>query len=257
MESIQVLGAYGGKSDHQATTTLLIDEHITIDAGNLMAPLGDKARLIDHIFITHSHLDHITDIPFLIDAFFNDRTIPLNIYALPETISALKRHIFNWEVWPDFNEINLINQSNKAVLFHPISFGVPITIGTITLEPFRTNHTVASCGYIIRKGTSALMFTSDTYRCDMAWKKLNTDTTITALITEVSFPSQFARLAEDSRHLTPAILVEELAKLTRDDVTIYLNHMKPSYEAQIRKELEALGLFERVTLLYDSFSVLF
>ena len=33
----------------------------------ISASLGKKARKIDHIFLSHCHLDHIIDIPFLIE----------------------------------------------------------------------------------------------------------------------------------------------------------------------------------------------
>ncbi|MEF3192348.1 MAG: 3',5'-cyclic-nucleotide phosphodiesterase [Campylobacterales bacterium] len=257
MESIQILGAYGGKSAEHGTTTLLLSDHITIDAGNIMRPLGPLAQLIDHIFLTHSHLDHIADIPFLIDAFFNERTTPLNIYGLPATIEAIKRYIFNWEIWPDFNEINLINQNDKAVLFHSISIAEQYTVNGITLEPFATNHTVPSCGYIIKKGNNKLMFTADTYKCPSIWERLNNDREIKALIIEVSFPSRFPKLAEDSRHLTPALLKEELSHLSRNDIALYINHLKPVYMDEIRNELAALGMNNIVTILHDNYKIIF
>jgi hypothetical protein len=46
-----------------------------------------------------------------------------------------------------------------------------------------------------------------------------------------------AQLASDSKHLTPALLKDELSKLKRDDVTIHINHIKPSYKVELVKEI--------------------
>lgn len=239
--SIKILGAYGGKSGRTNNTCIQINEEILIDAGNILGGLGDEAAKINHIFLTHSHLDHITDIPFLIDTFFESRTEPIYIYGLKETITHLNNHIFNWDIWPDFCEIELLSNSNKAVILVEIEPFKEIVIGECTLKPIKTNHTTSSCGYVVTKHNNAIFFTADTYTCDAIWEEINSNTTINSVIIDVSFPSRLATLAMDSKHLTPSLLALELQKLKRK-IKIYVAHLKPSYIKEIEEELSKIDL---------------
>lgn len=243
MDHITFLGAFGSKGRGKNTTCLHISEHIVIDAGNILGGLGEKAQAIDHIFLTHSHLDHIADIPYLIDTFYPFRKKPISIYGLPATIEQVKKHIFNNDIWVDFSEINLIDSEEKAIVFFSFDFGTTLYVDDIILTPVPTNHTVPSCGYVIGKqGENAVLFTSDTYQCNAVWQTLNEDPSIHSVVIDVSFPSSMAALAKASRHLTPALLAEELESLMRDDVSVYVNHLKPSFVDTLTQEIEALGV---------------
>lgn len=257
MSTVCMLGAYGGRDRNKATTSLLVNEAVAVDAGNLLNPLGRDARKIDHIFLTHCHMDHLIDLPFLIDAFFAERTRPLNVYGLPHTLQMIKQHILNGDIWPDFNEINLLNGKDKSMRLYEITPGTTYTIGEVALTPFETNHTVPSVGYVIEKEGSKLMFTSDTYTCPKVWEILNADTAIKTLIIETSFPSRMDQLAEMSRHLTPKLLNEELANLKRSDVAIYINHFKPDFMEALKKELAGFERTKNTTLLDDGVEVAF
>ena len=105
---IKVLGSYGNRGRDAYTTAFLIRDDIVIDAGNLANGLGDDVNKIEHIFLTHSHFDHILDLPFVIDTNFENRKNSLKIYGLKETIDAIKT-IFNNRIWPDFATIELLN----------------------------------------------------------------------------------------------------------------------------------------------------
>ena len=66
---LRVLGCSGGIGGrHLRTTSFLLDGDILIDAGTGVGDLTlAELSQIDHIFVTHSHLDHVTSIPFLVD----------------------------------------------------------------------------------------------------------------------------------------------------------------------------------------------
>ena len=69
---LKVLGCSGGVGGQLRTTTLLINDDVLIDAGTGLGDLSLQAMSrIRHIFLTHSHLDHITSIPFLVDTLFD------------------------------------------------------------------------------------------------------------------------------------------------------------------------------------------
>lgn len=109
--SIKVLGAYGSKSLDSNTTCIQINTNSVIDAGNIVKGLGTKAEYIDNIFLTHSHLDHLNDIPYLLDIFYEKRKKPITIYGTSKTLENLRNYILNWEIWPDFSEIELLNKN--------------------------------------------------------------------------------------------------------------------------------------------------
>jgi len=243
INSIKILGAHGGKGFGLGTTCLQINQNTVIDAGNIIKPLSHNAIDIDNIFITHSHLDHISDIPFLIDAFFEQREKPITIYALKATIENLNKHIFNSDVWPDFFEINLIKNQENTINFIELEIGkiVTLTDGT-KIKPILNNHTTSSCGFVISKNNNATLFTSDTYKCPSIWEEINSDKTIQSVIVDVSFPSKLEKLALASKHFTPALLKEELSLLKRKDVRVYINHVKPAYKDDIEKEVRDLSL---------------
>ena len=235
--SITILGSYGGKGNNMQLTSIQVSKSVVIDAGNIISGLGNGAANINHVFVSHSHLDHINDIPYLVDNYFEDRKTPLKVYARKEVIEHLKTYIFNWHVWPDFSQINLIDSQNKALEFIEIEIGQNIELEECSIKAIENNHTPSSCGFVITKHNKAILFTSDTYCCDSIWDEVNKNKKIGSVIIDVSFPSRLEKLAFDSKHLTPALLEKELKKLKRDDVDIYVNHLKPNYKNELIKEL--------------------
>jgi len=236
--NIKILGAYGGKSTNMELTSLQLSKEIVLDAGNILEGLGNGMRHINHVFITHSHLDHINDIGFLIDATYENRTVPLKIYGQKNTLKSIHKYILNWEIWPDFTQINLLNSTLKSIELIEIEIDEIITIDDCKIRAISNNHTSSSNGFVIEKNaTSSILFSSDTYCCDSIWEEINNDPKITAAIMDVSFPSRMDKLAFDSKHLTPKLLKEELKKLKRDDITIYVNHIKPTYKTEVVREV--------------------
>jgi cAMP phosphodiesterase len=242
MNSIEFLGTGGTRTPTQGTTCLRVSDHCVIDAGNLINTFGDDVFTIEHIFLTHSHLDHIIDIPFLADLFVTQKKVSLKIYGLKATLDDLRQFIFNHRIWPNFEEITLIGNSDKTIELIELDLESPYNIDDVTLTPFKTNHTEGSCGYIIEKNGSGMLFTADTYRCDRIWEILDERPTLHTLITEVSFPSSFEKLALDSKHLTPALLADELKKCRRNDFSLSVMHLKALFIPTIIEELNALQL---------------
>src|SRR5580698_11543473 len=95
---VKVLGCSGGiGGKHLRTTSLRVDNDVLIDAGTGVTDLSlTELSMIDHIFLTHSHLDHIATIPFIVDTVGAMRSRPLTIHAIHDTVEILKNHLFNW-----------------------------------------------------------------------------------------------------------------------------------------------------------------
>jgi ribonuclease BN (tRNA processing enzyme)/GAF domain-containing protein len=242
MEYIKFLGANGARTSTKGALSVQIDDYSVIDAGNIIMGLSDRAFLVDKIFLSHSHIDHICDIPFLIEDRVLKATSPLKIYASKETLEILQKSILNNKVWPDFTSIKLINASESSVVeLVEIKPNKEYFFEGFSIFAFETNHTKGSFGYVIKKSDSAIMITSDTYCCKNIWEILNKDLTIDALCIDVSFPSKYDKLAQDSKHLTPKILKKELKNLKRK-INIYPIHIKPTFFDEVSKEIEEFDI---------------
>lgn len=243
MVGIKFLGSSGSISSENYTTCIQITDHTLIDAGNIMHALGEKANDINSIYLSHSHLDHIIDIAFLIDNFFEKREDTLKVYGLPQTIEDVKKYIYNSKIWPDFTKINIPTRQKPSLEFIPIEPGKKYKIeDDISLTPFIANHTVDCCGYIIEKKENAIFFSADTFTNKKMWEYINRHSSIKALIIDVSFSNHLSKVAMDSKHLTPYFLKEDMKNLSRDNIKIYINHIKPMHKQVIIKELEQIGI---------------
>jgi cAMP phosphodiesterase len=246
---MKILGAFGSKTKDSQLSSYLLDEKSVIDAGNLIQSLGNDFLKLENILITHAHFDHIVDLPTAIDAFYSKLEKPLNIFATQEVIDILKENIFNNKIWPDFSKIPLMNKSANTIIFHTLEYFKEYSIGNFTFIPYPNCHTFGSCGYVIN---DAMVFTSDTFLCTHTWDFLNNNENLKQLVIEISFPSVFNRLAVLSKHLTPTLLQDELKFLQREDIEIFINHIKYEYMDEIINELKAIGLYDRVTILNDN-----
>src|SRR5204862_6531340 len=97
---LRVLGCSGGIGGrHLRTTSFLVDSDILIDAGTGVGDLTlAELSQIDSIFITHSHNDHVTSIPFLLDTVGGMRSKPQVVYATPATLEIVRNPLFNWAI---------------------------------------------------------------------------------------------------------------------------------------------------------------
>ncbi len=234
---LRVLGCSGGIGGrHLRTTSFLLDSDILIDAGTGVGDLSlAELSLIDHIFITHSHLDHVTSIPFLVDTVGAMRAKPLIVHATRATTEILKNHLFNWAIWPDFTEIP--TPEAPFLRYEEIELGKPMSLSGREITPLPARHTVPAVGYQLDSGTASLVFTGDTGPNDALWRTVNRIRNLKYLIIETAFSNKERQLAEVSRHLCPQTLAEELAKLERN-AEIYVTHLKPGEIELTMEEIE-------------------
>jgi ribonuclease BN (tRNA processing enzyme) len=233
---LKVLGCSGGIGGHLRTTSLLVDDDILIDAGTGLSDLSIEQMIsINHIFITHAHLDHIACLPLLIDTVMGMRPHPVTLHTTKETLSVLKNHIFNWKIWPDFNQIP--NAEEPFLLYEEINLGESFVLKGRTIRPVPANHVVPAVGYHIDSGQHSLVFTGDTTQCEALWPVLNQIKNLKYLIIETAFSNAEAELAKVSKHLCPSMLEQEIAQLKRQ-VEIYITHLKPGEGEMIMQEIE-------------------
>ncbi len=234
---VRILGCSGGIGGNLRTTSMLVDRDILIDAGTGVGDLLlDDLIAIDHIFVTHSHLDHIACIPLLVDTVIGLREKHITLHATRETWQILKDHIFNWKIWPDFNAIP--DENNPFLVYSEVKVGETVNIGGRMITPLPANHTVPAVGYRLDNGKNSLVFTGDTISCDELWEAVNKIDNLKILIIETAFSNGEIRLATMSKHLCPTLLIDELHKLKRK-ARIYITHLKPGEGEVIMQEVDA------------------
>jgi ribonuclease BN (tRNA processing enzyme) len=232
---IKVLGCDGGIGDPLRTSALLVNDNILLDAGTGVGELSLSQLLeIEHVFITHAHIDHIASLPLLIDAVMARRSSPITVYATQETLRTLQAHIFNWTVWPDFTQIP--SPENPCLRFSPIEVGETVDLGGSGVTPIPASHTVPTVGFHLENSDASLAYCGDTTICDPLWEAMNAIANLKYLIIETAFDDAKLQLAERSGHLCPTLLAAELEKLKRP-AEIFISHMKPGLSDTIMQEI--------------------
>jgi cAMP phosphodiesterase len=248
---LRVLGCSGGiGGEHLRTTSLLVDDDLLIDAGTGVGDLTiDELARIDHLFLTHTHLDHIACLPLMIDSVADRRSRPLTVYGIPAVLDILRKHVFNWLVWPDFTEIP--SAGKPFMRYQPIELLQPVTIGARSITPLPVDHTVPAVGYQLDSGAGSLVFSGDTGPCDALWQAINRIDNLRHVIIECAFPDSEAALAVLSKHLCPSMLASELPKLERP-CEIHITHLKPGQMDLTMAEIErCLGEYRPSMLRND------
>ncbi len=247
---IKVLGCSGAEFPGHNPPGFLLDDTMLFDAGTLTNVLNERAQLrIRHIFITHSHLDHIRDITFLAD---NLITAParqkVSVVSIPSVLDAIKKNLLNGLIWPDFT---MIPSVEKAVLgYREVRENRTVSVGDYRITPIEVNHSVPAVGYLVEdKAGKSFFYTGDTGPTPLTWKRIG-KRRLDVLIIETSFPNRLADLALMTGHLTASLLVQELKELKYLPGKICIAHPKPQYLRSIEAELKRLGL-KNLLLLRD------
>lgn len=235
---VKVLGAYGASDATHNLTGYLIDDRIAVDAGTLTSKLtlAQQGR-IEAVFITHAHADHIRDLPHLILNRFSQSVPPLTVVASTEVMDRLRSHVFNGEVWPDFEQFVSPATGKPAVNYRPVAPGKTVKMHDAAFTAVSVSHSVAAAGVILEIDSQAIVFTGDTGPTKDIWKRTNKTANVVAIITEASFPNDYQQLATDSGHLTPHTFAQELTRIEAD-IPIYASHRKLPYDKKIESEMK-------------------
>ena len=234
---VRVLGCSGAIAKDCRTTSFLIDRDVLVDAGTGVGDLTlDEMRLIDHVFLTHSHLDHVAALPLMVDAVASQRTTPIKIHALQGTIDALKAHIFNNTIWPDFSRIP--SPDAPFITFHSLEVGQTLSFAGKHIEVLPAVHTVPAVGYAVTTGKGCWVFTGDTEINPALWARIN-QMDVAMLVIETAFSNRESDLAKRSLHLSPHALASELDCIAKGkNYPIYITHTKPAETELIMAEIQ-------------------
>ncbi len=235
---LKVLGCSGGIGGLRTrTTAFLVDDDVLMDCGTGVGDLEfDELLRIDHVFLTHAHMDHIASIPLMVDSLGEMRNMPLTVHASAETIRILRSHVFNWLIWPDFTAIP--DRNHPFLRFQPLAVGESVRLGSRTFTPTPAHHSVPAVGYCLDSGSGKLVYTGDTAYCPELIAAINAMDGLDHLIIETAFPNEQHGLALAARHLCPNMLFAILDEI-RVSPQVHISHLKPGLDRRIMTQVGA------------------
>lgn len=232
--------ASGCSSGQQHLPCFVFDDCVAIDAGSLALAITPVQRAkIRNVVLTHSHLDHIATLPIFIDDLFGELKQPIRVHATSETINALEEHIFNWQIFPRFSELQ--NEYGPVLEYSPFTMRERFTVDHLELTAIPVSHQISTAGFIISDQSKTIAFTSDTSKTNELWDSLNNLKQLDALLIECALPDSKINLAIAAQHLTPQTLQTEILKLEHQCRILVIN-LKPMYRAEITQELALLEI---------------
>jgi len=247
---LRILGCSGGIGGDLRTTAMLLDHDTLIDAGTGVGDLSiNELAQIDHIFVTHSHMDHVATIPFIVDTVGWMRDRPLTVHATQETLAILRDHLFNWKLWPDFSQIP--NAQNPFMRFEAVVLGEAVALNGRRITPLPAQHVVPAVGYHLDSGKASLVFTGDTTTNEALWPIVNEISNLKYLIIETALSDRDRELARLSKHLCPSLLAAELGKLKLTP-EIYITHLKPRESELIMQQIAVTVKERRLRMLQNN-----
>ncbi len=234
---IEILGCSGSVMPGYGTTSILVDSKVLIDAGSVMSVLDPHSVTgIRAVLITHPHIDHIMELPFLVDALYMKRARGIRILGSPQTIDAIRAHVFNGLIWPDLAELDT---TADFVTLESIS-GEAVHIDGIDITAFPVEHTRGAYGYVLSSDGGHVLFSGDTgYHEGLFALIKRLSPTLRACFIEASFPDRMENLARITQHLTPGLISRGLDGIVRPQTRVFVYHIKPAHIEEVMADLPA------------------
>ena len=92
-----------GGDRNQYLSSYLINDVLVVDAGCIgWYQTPREQERIQHVLISHSHIDHLAALPIFLENAFTNRPECVTVHGNEAVLECLVRDIFNERVWPDF-----------------------------------------------------------------------------------------------------------------------------------------------------------
>ncbi len=153
---------YGGNTTCIEIRTAA-NELIILDAGTgihaLAQNLDLQQQINAHIFITHTHWDHIQGLPFFTPLFIPDNHIYIYGGLDPVTNEGIQRAM---AIQLQYSFFPIREAELKAKLsYQTIMPGEPVSVGNAIITPTILNHPVLNFGYRIDCDGQSIFFSGD------------------------------------------------------------------------------------------------
>ncbi|HEY6011443.1 MAG TPA: MBL fold metallo-hydrolase, partial [Nitrospirota bacterium] len=138
---VKILGCSGSETIGHMPPGLLVNDVMMLDAGTITAALGVEAQSrITDVLISHTHLDHIKSLLFLADNILGRIKKPVKVHAIPRVIEAIRKHLMNNIIWPDFTKIP--NMQHPILAYKPVTPMKQFTVAGLKVKAIPMNHPV-------------------------------------------------------------------------------------------------------------------
>ncbi len=238
---IKVIGSTVDQNHNRHfAASYVIDEIVAIDAGSIgFISCLTSQRKIKHVFLSHTHLDHIASLPMFLDNVYEHGPACPSVYGSQFVRDALMRDLFNERIWPDF--VRLSREATPFLKLVDLRDQVPVAVEHLHITPVQLNHVIPTFGFILEDDRSAVAIVSDTTTTEAIWELARAQPQLQAVFLEASFPNARRDLADMTGHLTPELFFSEYQKLGREMPVIAV-HIKSPFHDEVVRELQSLDL---------------
>lgn len=138
---------------------------IIIDGGTGIFPLAQslvasgKRPIEAHIFITHSHWDHIHGLPFFSPLFIKGSRVRLYGANDPDTGKCVE-HVMGVQLQNSYFPVSE-TQMDATIEYQTLAVGLPVQVGDATVSNVVMSHPVTDLGYRIESNGKSMFFSGD------------------------------------------------------------------------------------------------
>jgi ribonuclease BN (tRNA processing enzyme) len=237
---VKLLNSADNDRQSQYATSFIVNDIIAIDAGVLgFHGAPDYQARIHHVFLTHSHADHLASLPIFLENAFDPKEPPAIVYGTKHTIEAVTSDVLNDRVWPDF--LRLSNPERPFLRLQELVAEQEVAVEGFRILPVTVDHLVPTVGFIMHDNHSTVIFGADSGPTNRIWELARDTPTPRFVFLEACFPDNMNDLARVSGHLTPALFAREVNKMPQHEKVIAV-HLKARFRSAVIAELQALGL---------------
>ncbi|TCP11090.1 ribonuclease BN (tRNA processing enzyme) [Crenobacter luteus] len=234
---VTALGTSAGIGRGVATTSFLVGATTLIDCGSGVGTLPvERLEKIERVLLTHSHLDHCGFLPFLADCHANRGGPGVTVHSQPETLAALRAHLFSGALWPDYTRLPA--PENPWVRLAPLAVGERVALDGGVATALPAAHSVPAIGWLVEGPRRAFAFTGDTGPCPAFWDAVSRVPALSDVVSEVSYLNRDSAHAERFGHLSAEKLAPLLVSLP-DGVRLWVSHLEPGREDAMMAEIRA------------------
>lgn len=229
------------------TSCLMLPEMgVVLDAGTGMFRIRDliQTPTLD-IFLTHSHLDHVVGLTFLLDVLPKKSLERVTVHALPEKLAAIDQHLLSQHIFP----------VKLPCEMRPLAPTVQLAGGGV-LRHFPLVHPGGSLGFRLDWPKHSLAYVTDTSTTGANAPYVEHIRDVDLLVHECYFPDGMEEMAERTGHCcaTPVAEVARAAGVKR----LLLSHISSECDDEKSIGLPAIrAIFPKAELAYDEMMVEF
>ncbi len=111
-----------------------------------------------HLFVTHSHFDHVGGLAPLLTALATSPETSLTVHATPQTLGAL-RDLLSLTI------PGVADWLGDRLRWAELIPGKPSIAGNAEVTPFLVDHSVECVGFRLKQGGSTMVHAADTRPC--------------------------------------------------------------------------------------------